>query len=96
MAMAKLEQEYVPPDPIAMSQDDPSPEAALLRRAIADASRAAQVLRDSSIWRGGPGDLAQSVLQDVPGNGFRASVAAWSPEEWKMLYDALLTRVRAR
>lgn len=96
MAMSKLEQEYVPPDPVAVSQDDSIPEADLLRRAIADASRAAQVLRDSSIWRGGPEDLARSVLQDVPGNGFRSSVATWSPEEWKMLYDALLKRVRAR
>jgi mono/diheme cytochrome c family protein len=96
MAMSKLEREYVPPDPVAMSRDDPAPEAALLRRAVADASRAAQVLQDSTAWRGGPGDLARSVLQDVPGNGFRSSVATWSPEEWKMLYDALLKRVRAR
>lgn len=96
MAILKLEREYVSPVPITISEDDQSPEAALLRQAIADGSRASQVLSVSSLWRRGPDDLAQSVLQGVPGNGFRAAVATWTPDEWRTLYDGLLARIQVR
>ena len=94
MAVMKLAEEYVPPGPITISADDHSSEAALLHRAIADASRAAQILHASSSWRRGPEDLAQSVLPGIPGNGFRAIVATWAPNEWQALYDELLVRIR--
>lgn len=95
MAMAKLESEFVPPAPIEASEDDGSPGAEILRRAVTDAARAAQVLRASGSWRADPGALARIVVPDVPGNGFSTTAATLMPAEWGLLHEELLKRVSA-
>lgn len=95
MAMVKLESEFSPAVPLEVSGDDHSGGAEILRRTMADSSRAAQVLNTSRTWREGPAALARSLLPDLPGNGFTAETATLKPVEWQMLYDELLKRVQA-
>ena len=90
MAMARLEQEFTAARPLAVAPEDHSPGAEICRRTIQNPSRAAQVLAVSDKWRGGPAELAASILPDVPGNGFSVSALTLSTEEWKQLYAALL------
>ncbi|MBN2319463.1 MAG: cytochrome c [Acidobacteria bacterium] len=94
MAMEKLEGEFVFPLPLMIPIDDRSPGADILRRTVTDASRAAQVLHASEIWRAGPDALARSILPDIPSNGFSTKLATLKPSEWQTLYDALLRRIR--
>jgi len=93
MAITKLEEEYVAPVPLLIPAEDKSPEAAVLRRAISDGSRAAQVLSDSAIWRSGPDALARSILPDAVGNGFSTKAATFKPDEWETLYNELMKRM---
>jgi mono/diheme cytochrome c family protein len=94
MAMAKLESEFVFPDPLIIPADDDSPGTVILRRTIMDGSRAAQVLSASGLWRSGPEALARSVISDAPQNGFSTTVATLKPIEWKELYQELVKRIR--
>ena len=96
MAMAKLESEFVPPVPIAVSADDNNPGAVILSRTVWNGARVAQVLNDSGSWRTSPDALARSILADAPGNGFSTNLAALKPDEWKMLYDELVKRIDAK
>ncbi len=91
MAMAKLAQEFSPPPQLAVAPEDHSPGAEVFRTVIRDPLRAAQTLTGSDQWRKGPSELAAGVLQDVPANGFAASVATLSATEWKELHSELLT-----
>ncbi len=91
MAMAKLAQEFSPPPPLAVAREDHGPGAEVFRKVIRDPLRAAQTLTGSDQWRKGPSELAAGILQDVPANGFAASVATLSATEWKELHAELLT-----
>jgi hypothetical protein len=93
MAMLKLEQEYVLPEPLRIRQEDESEGAALLRRTVTDEARAARALESSPIWRRGPDDLARSLLPGLPGNGFSSLAATLKPDEWKTLYGELMKRL---
>lgn len=94
MAMAKLEEEFVAPQLLAVRPEDQSPGAAILRRVVVDSSRASEVLAHSQFWRKGERELAASILPDTPGNGFSISIATLSPAEWEMLYAELLIRLK--
>jgi len=96
MAMAKLEKEFAAPPPISVPRDDADPEASLLRRAVTDPYRAAQVLAGSDSWRKSPEALAASILADVPGNGFSVNVAELNASDWKRLHAELLKRAKAQ
>jgi mono/diheme cytochrome c family protein len=95
MAMERLDSEFTAPGPLKVAEEDRSPAAVILRRTIADGSRASQVLHASSIWRSGPDALARSVLPDSPGNGFSVTTAVLTKVEWQTLYDELMKRIRA-
>ena len=90
MAMAKLEEEFTAPPPVVVSPDDHSSGAEILRRVVIDPARAAQTLAGIASWRKGPGELAASILPDVPGNGFSVSCAALSADDWKELQAVLI------
>jgi hypothetical protein len=90
MAMAKLEQEFTAVKPLTVVPEDRSPGAEIFRRMVHNPSRAAQILAGSEKWREGPAALAASILPDTPGNGFSASAATLSAEEWKQLHAKLL------
>jgi mono/diheme cytochrome c family protein len=92
MAMAKLEEEFVPARPLMVDGEDQSPGAEILRRAVVDPSRASQVLTESRSWRASPSDLAAGILLDTPGNGFSASTATLSPSELRTLQAELVKR----
>jgi mono/diheme cytochrome c family protein len=96
MAMAKLEEEFVNPPSLAVDPDDHSPGAEVLRKAIVEPSRAAEVLVQSSAWRISPRELASAVLSDVPGDGFSVSSAALNMSEWQGLYAELLKRIKPK
>jgi mono/diheme cytochrome c family protein len=96
MAIAKLEEEFVNPPALAVGPEDHSPGAEVLRKAIAEPSRAAQVLVQSTAWRLSPRELASCVLLDVPGNGFSAGAAALDVSQWKELHAELLKRVKSK
>jgi mono/diheme cytochrome c family protein len=90
MAMARLQEEFSASAPLVSSPEDRSPGAELLRRFIADPSRAAQTLAGSQAWREGPKELAASVLPAIPGNGFSPGVATLSAGEWQSLHEELI------
>jgi mono/diheme cytochrome c family protein len=92
MAMAKLEAEYVAPAPLSA----PAPAAGgggaqLFARVVVNDARAARTLAESASWRQSAAALAAVVVPGTPANGFAVSVATLSPEEWQVLYEALLT-----
>ncbi len=88
MAMAKLEAEYVAPTP-------PSP-SRLFAGFIVDPTRAAQTLARSASWQQSAAALAAVVVSGSPANGFAVSVATLSAEQWRMLYEALLTATHSQ
>ncbi len=90
MAMAKLEQEYSAPLPLAVAADDHTPGAEVFRRIILDPARAAQTLAGSVAWMAGPKELAASILSGAPANGFSESAATLSAEEWQELQAELM------
>jgi hypothetical protein len=94
MAMARLAEEYRSPAPLSMAPEEQGPGVELLRQAILDPSRAALVLARSSLWRINSKELAATVLPDVPGNGFSVGVATLSLDEWKVLHEELLNRIK--
>lgn len=94
MAMAKLEEEFVNPPSLAVDPGDQSPGAEILRKAIADPSRAAQILVQSTTWRISPKELADCVVLDMPGNGFSTDSAALNMSEWQELHAELLKRIK--
>jgi mono/diheme cytochrome c family protein len=96
MAIAKLKEEFVNPPPLVVDPEDHSPEAEILRKAIVEPSRAAQVLVQSSAWRISPRELASRVLLDVPGDGFSVGSAALSMSEWQELHAELLKRIKSK
>jgi mono/diheme cytochrome c family protein len=96
MAMAKLEEEFAAPPSLIVGREDQSPGGEVLRRVITDPARAAQVLKESRIWRASPRDLAASILLDTPGNGFSVSTATLSPPEWQALHAELVRRLRSK
>lgn len=89
MAMAKLEAEAVPAQPL--------PDAAggtdILARAVRDPARAAQTLSAAPGWRENAAAMARRIVPGTPGNGFAVSVATFTPQEWHALHQALLRRV---
>jgi hypothetical protein len=93
MAMEKLETEYAAPSPLALASEERGPEAEILKRTIADASRVSQVLDASGLWRESPQALARSVVSGIPGNGFSSSAATLKPSEWRALYNELMKRI---
>ncbi len=93
MAMAKLEQEFKPAEPLAVDPSDHSAGAEALRRVVADPARAARSLSGFPGWRKAPGELAAAVLNDAPADGFLVSAAALSPAEWQALHAELLKLV---
>ncbi len=94
LAIAKLEEEYVNPPSLAVDPGDHSPEAEILRKAIADPSRAAQTLVESSTWRISARELAGCVLLGIPENGFSTNSAAMNMSDWQELYAELLRRIK--
>ncbi len=94
MAMAKLEQEFTVPPPLAIGGGDSIPEERVLQRVVIDRSRASLVLMQSKLWHTGDLELAETILPDLPGNGFSISTATLSPSEWKMLHAELLKRLK--
>lgn len=92
MAMAKLEAEYAAPAPLsapARAADDAG--AQLFARIIVNNARAARTLAGSASWRQSAAALAAAVVPGTPANGFAVLVATLSPEQWRMLYEALLS-----
>ena len=96
MAMAKLEEEFVALPPIVIPPDDRSSGADILRRVVTDPAKAARVLDQSKSWRAAPGELANSVLLNTPGNGFSVSLATLSISEWESLHTELLKRINLK
>ena len=96
MAMAKLEEEYAAPPPLAVGPEDQSPGGEILRRVIADPSRAAQILTESQIWRASARDLAAIILPDTPGDGFSVGTATLGPSEWQALHAELVRRLSSK
>jgi mono/diheme cytochrome c family protein len=94
MAMARMEEEFTAPSPLAIDREDQSPAGKILRQVVINSSRASQVLRESRSWRASARDLAESILAGTPGNGFSVSVAALSPAEWQALHAELLKRIK--
>jgi len=94
MAMKKLEEEFTVLAPLAFDGEDRSSEEILLRRVVANPSRAVQVLAQSQLWQAGDRELAEIILPDIPANGFSISAATLSPSEWKMLHAELLKRLK--
>jgi hypothetical protein len=94
MAITKLEEEFVNPPSLAVDAGDRSPGAEILRKAIADPSRAAQTLVQSSAWRISARELAGCVLLDIPQNGFSTGSAAMNMSEWQELHAELLKRIK--
>jgi hypothetical protein len=92
MAMKKLEEEFTVLTPLAFGGQ--SPEEEILRRVLANPSRAAYVLAQSQLWHAGDRELAEIILPDMPANGFSISTATLSPSEWKMLHAELLKRFK--
>ncbi len=91
MAMAKVETEFKPAPALAVPpRGDGDAGAAVLRRAVIDPNRAAQVLAFASAWRENPSALAALISSETPTNGFAVSVATFSPQEWQALYDGLV------
>jgi hypothetical protein len=93
MAMAKLQEEFSAPPPLAVAPEDHSPGAEVFRKAIHNPIRAAQTLAGSEDWRKGPAELAAGIMQDAPGNGFSVSAATLSAAEWKDLHSELIKLV---
>lgn len=93
MAMAKLEQEFKASAPLSVDPADHTPGAEALRRAASDPARASQSLAGSQGWRVGSKELAASILNGAPANGFSVSSATLSPAEWQALYSELLKRI---
>jgi hypothetical protein len=93
MAMAKLKEEYFSPPVLSAFKDIHSPGAEVLRRVVADPSRAARILAGAQSWRASPKDLAASVLADAPGNGFSETAASLSNSEWQALHAELLKQI---
>lgn len=96
MAMARLEDEFTLAKQPGISLDSPEPGNNMLRRAIWDPSRAAQVLGQSQLWRASASLLAEAILPDVPENGFSVDIAKFSPSEWKTLHAQLLMRIKQK
>jgi mono/diheme cytochrome c family protein len=94
MAIQKLESEFAVSTQPVIAEDDSGPGTALLRRVLMDPSRAAQALGTSGSWQSGPDALAQSVLMDTPGNGFRPAAATLTPNDWQAIYDALMKKMQ--
>ncbi len=90
LAMAKLEAEFNVPPPLPAPAAG-SAGAALLSRIVVDRARAAATLAHSPAWRHSLVELAQVVAAGAPDNGFAISAATLSADEWRRLYDALLT-----
>jgi len=93
MAMAKLEEEFVAPPPLAVGRADQSLGGEILRRVVMNPSRAAQVLVKSPQWRASVRDLAASILADTPENGFSVGTGALAPSEWQELQAELMKRI---
>jgi mono/diheme cytochrome c family protein len=85
LAMKKLVEEYNAPKALVLS--------GVVARAVSDSRRAAVWLRNSTAWRGGPKALAEAVVAQVPGDGFKVEAVELSAAEWNTLY-AELRRVR--
>ncbi len=98
MAMAKLEAEYVAPAPVAPAPPSVSArgDGDLVTRVVLDRARAAQTLARAPSWRDSASALANAIVPGTPGNGFAVSVATLSPEEWSVLYAALLTATHSQ
>ena len=90
MAMARLEEEFKAPPPLAPAPDDHDPGAEIFRKVIHDPARAAQALAGRQSWRNGPAELAAAALPGAPGNGFLVRAATLSAGEWKELHAELL------
>ena len=90
MAMARLEQEFHAPPPLAVAPDDHSSGAEIFRRIVGDPSRAALVITESESWRTGPKELAASILPGIPANGFSVSAATLTSSEWKEIHSELI------
>lgn len=89
-AIARLEEEFSSPaalSPPAAGADDPT--ARLFARTVIDRARAAQTLELTPGWRTSVRDLARAVVSGSPGNGFAASAATLSPDQWVVLQAAL-------
>jgi mono/diheme cytochrome c family protein len=88
MAMAKLEAEYVAPPPLSAPA---VPGGYLVARMVIDRARAAQTLALAPSWKGSARALAGVIVPGTPVDGFAVSVATLGPEQWQVLYEALLT-----
>jgi mono/diheme cytochrome c family protein len=96
MAMAKLEEEFAAPPPLAVEGGAQSPGAIILRRILLDPSRAAEVLSRSNLWRADIRDFAAGITPDMPTNGFSVSIAFLGPADWRTLHKELLKQVAAK
>ena len=85
MAMAKLEEEYVAPRPLASLAEAPP----LVRWSVLSPARAARTLAGIPHWRTDERALAKEVVRGAPANGFAPAVATYSPGQWKEFRDQL-------
>jgi len=90
MAMAKLEEEFSAPPPLAVAPEDHSAGAEILRSLIRDPRRAALTLAGSTAWRSDAKVLAEMILADAPGNGFSVYAANLSPADWQLMQKEIL------
>jgi mono/diheme cytochrome c family protein len=90
MAMAKLQEEFVAPEPLAVAAEDHRAGAEILRKLIVDPQRAALTLAGSTAWKSGARALAEMILADAPGNGFSIRAASLSPADWQALQQELI------
>jgi hypothetical protein len=81
MAESKLIEEYGAPRPLRLGPES----SAVARWAVVDRGRAARVLAEAPDWRQSPETLARVALADMPANGFRPAVAAFTSAEWQSL-----------
>jgi len=93
LAIARIAMEFKAVPPLAVDPADTGAGAEVLRRVLADPSRASAALAGSASWRKGPTELAAVVLAGAPGNGFSLRAASLSASEWQALHGALSGRI---
>jgi hypothetical protein len=95
MAMEKLHEEYRSPLPLEIDRDDQTSGGRILRKVVADPSRAGRFLAQSQTWQKDYRALASGLLLDIPENGFAVAAATLNESEWRELYAELLNRMKS-
>lgn len=88
LAMRKLASEYAA-RPASAGPALPAEVASLLGRLIADGDRVSRTLTLTPAWRESPAALARIAVRGAPQNGFAVACATLTPEQWRVLHEAL-------